>query len=126
MLLISASAGPSKLHGMGLIAREQIPKGTRIWQFVSGFDVLITEEEFSKLSLPARQQVLHYAYFDVHRNKFVLSSDDDRFTNHSDLPNTKDFGDYVEAAVDIAPGEEITANYVELGPTTFMGKHANK
>jgi SET domain-containing protein len=92
MLLVNARAGISAIHGVGLIAQEFIPKGTCIWQFQPGFDLVIDENDFLKLSAPAQQQVRHYAFFDEARRVFVLSSDDDRFTNHSDNPNTLEDG----------------------------------
>lgn len=121
MLLVDASAGLSKLHGIGLIAREFIPRGARIWALKPGFDLLLTEQEVVALSAASQLQVRHYSYFDEKLQKYVLSSDDDRFTNHSDTPNTKDCGDHSEAVADIQPGEEITADYVEVGTTDFKG-----
>ena len=39
MLLVDARAGLSEVHGIGLIAQEFIPRGTRIWTFQEGFDL---------------------------------------------------------------------------------------
>ena len=121
MLLVNASAGPSELHGTGLIAREFIPCGTKIWTLNPNFDLLLSEEEFQTLSPAAQQQVRYYAYYCLRQHRYVLSADDDRFTNHSDAPNTRDFGEYTIAVKNINPGEEITANYVEIGITEFKG-----
>ena len=90
MLLVKARVGTSNIHGFGLIAQEFIPKGTCIWRFQPGFDLLIGEDEFLTLTAPAQQQIRHYAFFDEARRVYVLSSDDDSFTNHSDTPNSKD------------------------------------
>lgn len=38
MLHVRARAGASKVHGVGLIAQEFIATGSRIWEFVPGFD----------------------------------------------------------------------------------------
>lgn len=89
VLLVNASARPSELHGIGLIAREFIPCGTQIWIINPDFDRLLSEEEFQALSPVAQQQVKHYAYFCNTQRKYVLSADDDRFTNHSENPNTE-------------------------------------
>ena len=122
MLLVNARCGPSRIHGSGLIAREPIPAGTRIWEFRPGFDVTISEAEALALSAPSQRQLRFYAYFDLVRRVFVLSSDDDRCTNHSPEPNTRvRGGDHTEAARDIAVGEEITCDYRELGWTEFLG-----
>jgi uncharacterized protein len=119
MLLVNASAGPSKIHRLGLVAKEFISAGTQIWEYNERFDRTFSDEDLGKLSLNARQQVLYYGYFDLASRVYVLSSDDDRFTNHSEDPNTKDYGRYTVAVKDIYPGEEITCNYAELGLTQF-------
>ena len=51
----------------------------------------------------------------------VLSSDDDRFTNHSNDPNTLEEGGYESYAIrDIQAGEEITWNYRGWGECDFL------
>ena len=119
MLLVNAKAGPSRIHGMGLIAQEFIPQGTEIWHFMPGFDVIIPEKFLEHLSLVARKQVFYWAYFNVATRTFVLSSDDDRFTNHSDEPNTRHVGDSVVAQCDIHSGVEITSDYTQLVMINF-------
>jgi SET domain-containing protein len=119
MLLVRAKAGPSQIHGLGLIAREFIPAGTAVWRFTPRFDVLIRERDMPRLSETARNQVEHYAYFHTDTRTFVLSSDDDRFTNHSYDPNTRPVGDRAVAVRDIRTGEEITSDYSELGRLNF-------
>jgi uncharacterized protein len=119
MLLVRAKAGPSHIHGLGLIAREFITAGTVVWRFMPRFDVLIRERDMPRLSETARNQVEHYAYFHTDTRTFVLSSDDDRFTNHSDDPNTRPMGDSAVAVRVIRPGEEITSDYSELARLNF-------
>ncbi len=120
MLLVNAKAGPSPTHRMGLIAQTLIPKGTKVWEFMSDFDVIIPEAELARLSPTAQDQVVYWAYFDLTNREFVLSGDDDRFTNHSEEPNTTviDNG-YTIANRDIQSGEEITADYRELVIVNF-------
>ena len=112
MLLVDARAGLSKVHGIGLIAQQFIPKGTCIWKFQEGFDLVIPEYEISRLSDPARDQVIWYAYYEKSTQEYILSSDDDRLTNHSDTPNSANIGEETYAIVDIQPGEEITWDYL--------------
>lgn len=121
MLLVNARRGRSPIHGDGLIAQELIPAGTRVWELHPWFDVVLTEAQFQALSPAARQQVLHYCYFDPRNNTYVLSSDDDRFTNHSDTPNTSEDVDGTSSVAlrDIQPGEEITWNYRNWGGVRF-------
>lgn len=123
MLLVKARAGISKIHGIGLIAREFIPRGTRVWRFEPSFDLVFTGEQVLSLPSGTRDQVLWYAYHDTTKNIYVLSGDDDRFTNHSDDPNTQDEDHRTYAASyaikDIQPGEEITWDYRPWGGVGF-------
>lgn len=111
MLLVKARVGISAIHGLGLFAHEFIPAGTVIWKYTPGFDVEISESAMESLSLSAKEQVLHYACYEQAQAKFVLSSDDDRFSNHSDAPNTSPDHDRMIAIKDIQSGEEITCDY---------------
>lgn len=114
MLRINARKGPSRIHGFGLIAQEFIPAGSVIWEFVDGFDLRISPGQLASFSAATRLQVLQYAYRDPESRCYFLSSDDDRFTNHSASPNTVTFEHRTIAVSDIFAGEEITANYAEL------------
>lgn len=115
MLLVKARVGPSKIHGLGLIAQEFIPSGTIVWKLTPGFDVLLTVAELQELSPAAQGHVDYYGYFDAHIQKHVICGDDDRFSNHSDNANTRYLGDHAIAVRDIQPDEEITDNYSEFG-----------
>ena len=116
MLLVKTSKDLSPIHGIGLFAAEKIMKGTMVWKFLKGFDLEIGPKLLSKMSDPARGQVLSYAYFNDKKNTYILCSDDARFINHSDNPYTIDIGFNEEegitvAAKDIEIGDEITSNY---------------
>lgn len=111
MLLIYARVGKSAIHGLGLIAGQYIPAGTTIWRFTPSFDVEIPEEVMERLSPAAREQVRYYACYDAATRRFVLSSDDDRFMNHAEQPNTRSQDDSTIAIRDIEEGEEITCDY---------------
>jgi len=119
MLLVNAKAGPSRIHRTGLIAQEFIPKGTSVWEFMPGFDIALKEADLERLSPAAREQAMYWSYFHVATRTFVMSSDDDRFTNHSDDPNTRVVGDCTVAVRDIRAGEEITNDYNELVMLNF-------
>ncbi|RJP45635.1 SET domain-containing protein-lysine N-methyltransferase [Candidatus Parcubacteria bacterium] len=116
MLLVKTRIGPSKIHGIGLFADQFIAKGTLVQKFMPGFDLIIPESEIQKLSEPAREQFLKYAY----KNKdgqYILCFDDTRFLNHSDNPNLISNNPTEEidvAAQDIQKGEELTVNYKEF------------
>ena len=123
MLLVDARIGPSRIHGLGLIAHAPIAKGTLVWRLEPTFDVVIPESQLGQLSLAARRALAYYAVFDVEKRVFILSSDDDRFTNHSEDPNCSFSGEQraSRASRAIEAGEEITVNYRELGWTQFGG-----
>jgi SET domain-containing protein len=114
MLLVNASAGPSRIHGQGLIARELIPAGTVIWMLKPGFDVELTTEQFDELAPFVRQQVGKHVYTDMTTGKIVLCSDDAKYMNHADRPNTQTLGQQTAAITDIRPGEELTCDYAEF------------
>lgn len=120
MLLVNATAGPSRLHCYGLIAREFINQGTVTWEFCEGFDVRIPLEKFEMLSPSAQERVRYYGWLgelpavEGGGACWYLTADDDRFTNHSDTPNTASHGCVVIAIRDILPGEEITFDYRSL------------
>ncbi len=118
MLLINASVGRSRIHGKGLIARELIPAGTLVWVLKKGFDVELTKGQFEELSPSAREQVAPYVYTDVATGNYILCSDDAKYMNHSDAPNTRTEGQQTVAIADIQPGQEITCNYFEFDAAT--------
>lgn len=117
MLLVHATKGPSPIHGQGLIARQFIPKGTRMWEFRRGYDQTFTPEQLMALPAFARQQVLYYSYYDPRSRLYVTSLDDDRHTNHAENPNCilDDDGDSTIASRDIHEGEEILWDYRPWG-----------
>ena len=115
MLLVRAWVGPSKIHGLGLIAHEFIPKGTVCWKLVPMFDAILSEEEVRDLPASAQEQVKYYGFFYQHIKKHVLCADDSRFTNHSENPNQSSTGDFSVATRDIEAGEELTENYNDYG-----------
>ena len=120
MLLVQTKIGPSAIQGIGLFANQFIPKGTQIWKFQSGFDLLIDKNEISKLSEPAREQFLKYSSLSPKTNKYLLGFDDDRFWNHSDNPNcifidsSDDEEGILVSVKDIQKGEELTCNYKDI------------
>lgn len=121
MLLIDASAGPSPIHGTGLFANEFIPAGTTIWVLKPGFDVVMTKQELERLPSGVQEQIRRYIYVDVVTGQYILCSDDAKFMNHADSPNTKTEGDRTWAVRDIQRGEELTADYREFDAPSHRG-----
>lgn len=123
MLHVKTILDKSSIEGIGLFAAQFIPKGATIWSFHEGFDVRVTKEIISRLPNPAQEAFLKYAYLNDETGKYVYCSDDARFFNHSETPNTCDAespdGDedgLTIASRDIFLGEEITCDY-----RTFVG-----
>lgn len=124
MLLVKTRIGPSTIDGIGLFAEEFIPQGTRVWQWVEGFDLRISAEGLHQLSPPALEIFLRYSFLSKRSGLYVLCFDNARFLNHSDAPNLLDISgsDSVEgldiSARDIMPGEELTTDYREFDEET--------
>ena len=118
MLTVYASKGPSSIHGLGLIAREFIPEGSRVWEFDCTVDLEISPAEMRDLTPITQEQILSYAIYCPICGFYILSGDDDRFVNHSDNPNTAMDSslDFAVATRDIQIGEEITMRY-DFKPT---------
>jgi SET domain-containing protein len=115
MLLVKTFLAPSRIHGIGLFAAEDIPQGTVIWRRDPGIDVELTEQQLEALAPPSREQIMKYTYLDIVRRTYVLCGDDARFFNHEDAPNCVDYpdadGGATVAARDIRAGEELTSDY---------------
>ncbi len=119
MLHVPTRVAPSALHGLGLFAREAIPRGTVIWTFTSPFDLDLPATLLDAQPELAQQALRHYGYVDARLGRFILCADDYRFVNHSPTPNiVSDFTNSEHgvdrAARDIAAGEELTVDYLAV------------
>jgi len=118
MLLVKTRLGLSSIHGIGLFADQDIPKGTPIWEFTPGFDQAIPRDQLNQVPPVARADFLKYSYTSKKNgNHYILCCDDARFFNHNEDPNViskpSDNGceDIDVAARDIQRGEELTCDY---------------
>lgn len=118
MLLVKTKIGPSKIHGIGVFANQFIPKETIIWKFIPGLDLKFTEDDILKMPEEVRDFFKKYSYRSLNTGLYILCSDDSRFYNHSDDPNTRgiDLDETENEGADITikniqMGEEITYNY---------------
>lgn len=117
MLMVKTRLGPSDIAGIGLFADQDIPKGTVTWQFMSGYDLLLTQGEIDRLPEPARSNLRDHTYRDAESGLHILCVDNARFMNHASPPNTA--GVHVKGAIeghdvatrDIKKGEELTCDY---------------
>lgn len=110
MLKVKTSIRKSEIAGNGLFAEEDIREGTVIWTFVQGFDVVFTQDQIKALPEAAQEYLSHHVF--IKDGKIIFSADNDRFTNHSNNPNTAFAPDGSFVAVrDIPNGTEITIDY---------------
>ncbi len=121
MLLVRTKLKSSSIHGLGLFADQFIPQGTPTWKYLEGFDFRVPAAMLERLSPIAREQFLTYTYLRPALGVYELCSDDARFFNHADDPNTKCVdlpnGDAHDVATrDIQPGEELTCDYRTFDP----------
>lgn len=115
---------PSSVAGIGVFALRRIPKGCRdiFTPPVQGDDgfIAVPRSEIEALPEHARHLVETYCLYD--EEHYHLPEDGFKkmdlvhFLNHSDHPNVRsiDDGAWFEALVDIAPGEELFADYGTL------------
>ena len=119
MLLVKTCVRQSPLHGLGLFAEENIPAGTILWRFEPLLDRVIRETELDGLPEQVARFIDIYSEHFPDLGVLVLSGDNDRYTNHSDDPNTEVIlpngpNAEVRALRDIAAGEEITCDYTVI------------
>ena len=113
MYLIKTYLDRSKIEGVGVFAGQDIPKGTKVWEPVPGFDQIMDPAHVKTLPPAAQRYIERYAF--VHRGRVYLCGDHGQFTNHSDNPNTGNWpspdGEVEVALRDIKKGEELTSDY---------------
>jgi SET domain-containing protein len=123
MMLIKTRVQPSAIHGLGLFAREFIPRGTPVWRFEAGFDHDFSPAQFAALPPLAREHTRWFCFVSKIDGHVILSGDHACFFNHSPAPNT---GAPLQATPpvetvalrDIAAGEELTCNYYDYDTDT--------
>lgn len=117
MLHVKTKIAPSAIHGFGLFADQFIPTDTIVWKFTPGFDLKFSNDEISKLPKNVQNFLDTYAYLSKKSRLYILPSDNAKYFNHSDNPNTlSEYLDGEEEVVtraikDIQKDEEITDNY---------------
>ena len=115
--MVKTTIRESTIHGVGLFAAEFIPKGTVIWKFTPGFDLKFTREDILHFPVPLQIYLYKYCWRSMKSGLYCFSSDNGKYINHSERPNTLSYHydgeeEVVTLAVrDIHIGEEITDNY---------------
>jgi len=112
MLVIKTKLKEIVGKGIGLVADETIKKGQSTWVYNPIVDIKVY-----KNNIPKKAHSFFDTYaVDIGEDYLVLNTDNARFTNHSDNPNTKSLGRFQDniALRDIKVGEEITIDYNEI------------
>lgn len=112
---------PSALHGIGVFAIRDIPKGCKqIFSVNIGEWIAVSKKEVNELPSHSKNLVENYCLYDD-ENYFIPDygfkvMDLVNFLNHSDAPNIISIndGDYFEAIRDITCGEELLVDYGTL------------
>eukprot|EP00054_Salpingoeca_dolichothecata_P006084 m.37266 g.37266 ORF g.37266 m.37266 type:complete len:161 (-) comp16201_c0_seq1:157-639(-) len=117
----------SAKHGKGLFATKFIPKGTIIWSFSGGKNLVGDEpnqilkreelEAMGQSDADRLRTVLWGTYLHAPTGVCIELRDGGQYTNHSDEPNLDGTNSRVAeedmsvALRDIQPGEELTEDY---------------
>lgn len=107
----------SHIAGLGLFARERIPKGTLLWKYDAKSVRTYASADAVRAELKTRsdEAVVHFlehAY--CWDGKVCEILDDGRFWNHSKAPNTGSLPDDPESSFalrDLEAGEELLDDY---------------
>lgn len=112
MYIVKTSVQPSKIHGKGYFAEEDIPVGTIVY-FYSAGDIHYSKEQFQLLNATKKQELSEFAVEDEFGN-WVLTKTGP-YTNHSCDANILGMfvnGNYCDIAVkNISKSSEITVDY---------------
>src|SRR4051812_16204873 len=82
MFRVATFISHSSIHGFGVFAAEDIPKGTTIWELDEGADWVLTEEEMAAFPAKLQEQMISWTY-QAEDGNYVLCSDSAKFMNHS-------------------------------------------
>lgn len=125
----------SKIHGNGVFAGEKIKKGDIVWKFNKIIDKKINKEIFDNLDELTKFFIEKNGYLDKSENFYIISGDNDIFSNHSDNPNLIEEKQIKEIQIEtnnliasrnIEIGEELTQNYLEyIAEENFKFKMKN-
>jgi len=127
MIYITYKIEKSNIHGIGLFADQYIKQGEYIYKPSPLLDVDITNNEFQSLNEKEQAQVKYYGYFNKKTQKWHVAFDAIRILNHAEGKNanvTQDLDMIMTAKRDIAPGEELFQDYIEIYPDG--GEHFNR
>lgn len=111
MMIVKNYVAPSDIQGVGVFAGEDIPSGTRIYEFAEGVDIVMTRDQAAAYGSEFARFMRIFAYVEPADRTMVISVDNSRFMNHAENPNTAWDEKFGWATRDIYCGEEITCDY---------------
>lgn len=116
---------PSPLHGIGVFAIRDIPKGTKnIFSEAMGDWIKVSIQEVEALPAHVRALIENHCLFD--ENDYFIPEygfklvDLVIYLNHSDQPNVISLndGEQFEAIIDIVEGQELLVDYGTIVEST--------
>ncbi len=115
MLIVETYLAPSRVHGIGLFAANDIPAHSVVWKFKSFIDTVLPPERFLRLCREVDGFTLRHLMNSTYKrnSQYFYLTDNARFINHSpEECNIAFVDDYTEIALrDIRSGEELLENY---------------
>lgn len=125
MMIVRCYLAPSAIEGLGVFTTNHISHGEIVWKFDPEFDQVFSQDYINRQPDHVREFLDRYTY--AHPNDpslVVLDSDEGRYMNHSDRPNTDFSNPEIGVALrDINAGEELTCDYHQftIGPVIHQG-----
>lgn len=116
MNLVKTYIDKSPIQGIGLFAGEFIPKHSLLWK-LDYPDILLSDWEVDSIKKDENKFKWNYLKKYIYKTSngdWILCSDDARYTNHSNNPNTIVYIEDQYSLRDIQVGEEITCDYHSL------------
>lgn len=124
---------PSPVHGLGVFAKTDLPKGTVWWRAAPSDILLIEQDQFatfktshhSPVSRAFLEALYTYSYYSAEDDALILILDHARYTNHSFQPNSTviDEPGVIGSITlrDIKAGEELLEDYSHFDPCPWPG-----
>lgn len=112
-LLVNTYVSKSHIHGVGLFAADDIPKGTKIWAINPRLDLFMHDNIVNQYFTDLEKEHLE-TYCVKEGSGWRVIWDNTRFINHSNNPNITRCDDIDYATKDIKKGEELTCDYRTL------------
>lgn len=117
MILVKCRVMPSFIHGLGLFATEEIPKGTVVWRYDNSVDFRLPESDPVFDDPDWKKHADFYGFKKPGDDHIQFCGDAAMFLNHSDEPNLskRPNVNWLEMVAnrDIHYGEELLEDYYE-------------